>query len=273
MATDTALTPEISAKLKAPFANVSWRVQSVLKNDKTRARVVAYIDARDVMDRLDDAVGPESWSFDWEPVTMANNQIMTVKGKLTVCGITRCDIGEAGDIEKSKAAVSDALKRAAVHFGVGRWLYDMGTQWATVNEYGDIPATELTKLNNMLARRLGQNPGQAAASNNAATPPAAPAQPATHNATHNATQAAPNTGTQTQTDIMPRPTTATLKQVHKLLEKHGYTTVKLKDDFIRTALRWNDSTAMPDVFSEQQALTIKAALAMMNQATEEAVPA
>ena len=49
-------------RLTAPFdpARVSWRVGSTNK-DKTRGMALAYIDARDVMDRLDDVCGPEGW--------------------------------------------------------------------------------------------------------------------------------------------------------------------------------------------------------------------
>lgn len=151
----TTLTPEISALLKAPFPNVSWRVQS--KKNATaqgKVRVVAYIDARDVMDRLDEVVGPDNWSFDWIPITTANGEVVTAKGMLTVCGVTRSDIGEAGDIEKSKAAVSDALKRAAVHFGCARYLYDLGAQYAALDGNSNILPQEKARLNKMLEDRL-----------------------------------------------------------------------------------------------------------------------
>jgi len=156
------LTSDISAKLKAPFPNVSWRVQSS-KGSETKARVVAYVDARDIMDRLDEVVGPDNWSFDWEPITTANGQVLTAKGTLTVCGISRSDIGEAGDIEKSKAAVSDALKRAAVHFGCARYLYDLGAQWAAVDQYKNILPAEIAKLNKTLEARLSGKVQQVAA--------------------------------------------------------------------------------------------------------------
>ena len=52
---------EIIAALKEPFDPriVSWRVGSTSK-DKTKAMALAYIDARDVMKRLDDVMG-----LDW----------------------------------------------------------------------------------------------------------------------------------------------------------------------------------------------------------------
>jgi Rad52/22 family double-strand break repair protein len=53
-----------------------------------------------------------------------------VECTLTVCGARRADVGYSNapdsedEIEPAKAAYSDALKRAAVGFGVGRWLYE-----------------------------------------------------------------------------------------------------------------------------------------------------
>ncbi len=50
---------ELAAALAAPFPvdRVSWKPQAVSR-DKKRALAVAYIDARDVAQRLDDVVGP-----------------------------------------------------------------------------------------------------------------------------------------------------------------------------------------------------------------------
>src|SRR3546814_9843585 len=48
--------------LSKPFppSAVSWRSQSLTK-DGTKALALAYIDARDVMRRLDDVCGPAGW--------------------------------------------------------------------------------------------------------------------------------------------------------------------------------------------------------------------
>lgn len=87
-----------------------------------------YIDARDVMRRLDAVVGPHNWQFDFD-VLSADGKM--VRGKLTVLGATKCDAGEASqEDEPLKSAVSDALKRCAVHFGIGRYLYYLPRVWA-----------------------------------------------------------------------------------------------------------------------------------------------
>ena len=87
-----------------------------------------YIDARSVMRRLDAAVGPGNWSFDFD---MLSPEGKMVKGRLTVMGVTKCDAGEASaEDEALKSAVSDALKRCGVHFGIGRYLYYLPKVWA-----------------------------------------------------------------------------------------------------------------------------------------------
>ena len=54
----TALTKQIEYK---------WRVQSFSKN-KPSCSCVAYIDARDVMNLLDSACGPQNWQSDFKEV-------------------------------------------------------------------------------------------------------------------------------------------------------------------------------------------------------------
>lgn len=131
---------DVQRRLAAPFPGheVAWKPQAVSK-DKKRALMVAYVDARAVMDRLD-AVCPNAWGFEIEVIP--NTPTPTVKGRLTVLGVVREDIGEAGEGEAGtlKAAASDALKRCAVHFGVGRYLYDLPLGWADWDDARRAPA-------------------------------------------------------------------------------------------------------------------------------------
>lgn len=120
------------AALAAPFApdQVHWRAQMVYeRGGKFSALALAYIDARDVMDRLDAVCGPAGWS---------NDCIETAKGRvfgkisILVDGqwITKTDGAGDTDVEGEKGGISDALKRAAVLWGVGRYLYRLGNTWA-----------------------------------------------------------------------------------------------------------------------------------------------
>jgi len=100
--------------------------------------VAAYIDARHVLDRLDQVCGPD-WSARFEPLPeqlvpapvdqdgeLRQPLLLFVRCRLTVFEVTREDVGEGHD---PKAAFSDALKRAAVHFGIGRALYALPSPW------------------------------------------------------------------------------------------------------------------------------------------------
>lgn len=120
---------ELAQRLQAPLdpEAVDFRPQGQL-NDKGMGRVVAYIDARAVQDRLDEVFGAGGWSFDWQPLVI-DNAVKVVKGTITIAGVSKSDIGDAGDTEPSKSAVSDALKRAAVQWGIGRYLYGLGTTY------------------------------------------------------------------------------------------------------------------------------------------------
>lgn len=136
------LTDKQWEELGAPFPakTIQWLPQTFTR-DKTRALAVAYIEARDVMRRLDE-VCPGSWDFQWElvsispPVPDENGKVLqpghiAVKGSLTVGECVREDVGE-GEWGPNgfKGAVSDALKRCGIHFGIGRYLYYLPKQWA-----------------------------------------------------------------------------------------------------------------------------------------------
>ncbi|MGY2892790.1 Rad52/Rad22 family DNA repair protein [Deinococcus sp. UYEF24] len=132
---------DVQKRLQIPFSAhlVSWKPQAFNK-DRTRALMVAYIDARAVQDRLD-AVCPNDWSFQIEAIP--GMPTPTVRGSLTVLGVNRQDIGEAGegDAGTLKAAASDALKRCAVQFGIGRYLYDLPRVWAEWDAQKKEPKT------------------------------------------------------------------------------------------------------------------------------------
>ncbi|MGI6367265.1 MAG: Rad52/Rad22 family DNA repair protein [Anaerolineae bacterium] len=128
------LDQEKLRKLAEPFREdqVRWKPQVV--SEGGRALAVAYVDPRVVSERLDQVVGGD-WSFRWESLGVQGDRLV-VKSSLTVCGVTREDVGEHLLSEREqadpwKSAVSDALKRAAVHFGVGRYLYWLETVWCS----------------------------------------------------------------------------------------------------------------------------------------------
>jgi hypothetical protein len=127
METTMEFTREIMDALGAPFPEDEIEFLPRATSGG-KALGLAYIDARSVMRRLDAVVGPGNWSFDFDVLAPDGKM---VKGRLTVLGVTKCDAGEANqEDELLKSAVSDALKRCAVHFGIGRYLYYLPRVWA-----------------------------------------------------------------------------------------------------------------------------------------------
>ena len=172
---------KLAAALAAPFPpeRISWRVGSTTA-DKKRGMALAFIDARDVMQRLDEVCGVDGWQ----------NRYPHANGK-TVCeigvGIPRIVQDDGGivaiewvwkadgagdtDFEAEKGALSDAFKRAAVRWGIGRYLYDMPAPWVAIEQAGKsykIVESELPRLRAMLSQARGA--GNAAPSLSAAAP-------------------------------------------------------------------------------------------------------
>jgi hypothetical protein len=76
-----------------------------------------------------------------------------VRGRLSVVGVTRDDVGTASNFEPSKGTASDALKRVAVMFGIGRYLYSHPAEWVTLDSHGHVPDATLATIRKQLARR------------------------------------------------------------------------------------------------------------------------
>ncbi len=67
--------------------------------------------------------------------------------------LTRDDIGTALQWEPSKGCASDALKRAAVQWGIGRYLYRLPAVWVELDGEGHVPEAFLARLREGLQRR------------------------------------------------------------------------------------------------------------------------
>ncbi|MDH4129836.1 MAG: Rad52/Rad22 family DNA repair protein, partial [Spirochaetota bacterium] len=127
-------------KLKDPFSpdEIEWRVQqSGVKNGKPWAMVLAYVTSRAVMDRLDEVFGIMGWKDSYIPG--ADGGVIC---KLSVWDnekkewITKEDGSENTNIDAVKGGISGALKRAAVKFGIGRYLYNIEASFAIFSDAG-----------------------------------------------------------------------------------------------------------------------------------------
>lgn len=90
--------------------------------NKGRATLLLYQDARVVMDILDDVVGKENWQKDYFEV---KGNVYCRIGIRTETGewIWKADCGTESNVDAEKGEASDAFKRAAVSWGIGRELY------------------------------------------------------------------------------------------------------------------------------------------------------
>lgn len=157
------LTQEILEKLRSPISpdTVKWKVQSNPKDERNMALVVAFIDARDAAELLDlSTLG--DWSDTYGQPVVSVNGTLSIECALTVCGVTRRDVGSIGltgegNEDTVKAVYSDAFKRAAVKFGVGSSVYRYPQIHARVQQFGksyritEEAQAELGRLTALLA--------------------------------------------------------------------------------------------------------------------------
>lgn len=108
-----------------------WREQSV---NQRGATMVAYIDARQLFDQLDKVCGAGNWQSDFR---LVDNKLYGGIGiNVEESGwVWKWDVGSESNVEKEKGESSDALKRAGIHWGVGRFLYTLGIVTLKSAEY------------------------------------------------------------------------------------------------------------------------------------------
>ncbi len=119
-----------------PEADIEWRLQqSGDKSGKIWGKCLAYVTNRAIMQRLDDVIGPDKWK----------NEFQTGPHGGVLCGISikvgdewvvKFDGAENTAIEAIKGGLSGAMKRAAVQWGIGRYLYNLEEGWVTVDDKG-----------------------------------------------------------------------------------------------------------------------------------------
>ncbi|MFQ6288173.1 Rad52/Rad22 family DNA repair protein [Yersinia enterocolitica] len=123
-------------KLDEPFpaADIEWRVQScgVTNNGKPWAMVLAYVTNRAIMKRLDDVCGKAFWRNEFQPAP-DSGVMCGISIKVEEEWITKWDAAENTQVEAVKGGMSGAMKRAAVQWGIGRYLYSLEEGFAEVS--------------------------------------------------------------------------------------------------------------------------------------------
>ena len=180
------MNQDIMQKLGAPFSfeEVEAKIQ-VNGKEKPVGMAVFYIKSRAIQKRLDEVVGALNWA----------NQFTTWRDKSQICGIsilnaergewvTKHDGAENSDIEAIKGGLTDAFKRAAVLWGIGRYLSQIDGVWVDVEKRGNssiIKDNQMGKLKiayeAAVKRIFGAAAGQRATDNPNTQQKPAPAQP------------------------------------------------------------------------------------------------
>tara|TARA_R110002012_G_scaffold201071_2_gene370044 strand:- start:39 stop:746 length:708 start_codon:yes stop_codon:yes gene_type:complete len=135
--------------LSAKFApdDVKWRVGAT-NSDKTKGLALAYVDARLVMDRLDTVAGPTNWQATYSHA--ANKTVCELSIRCGDEWIIKSNGAGDSDIEGEKGALSDAFKRAAVLWGIGRYLYNLDSPWVQLVKGRTIKKDEMPRLQRLL---------------------------------------------------------------------------------------------------------------------------
>lgn len=156
------------ARLSEPFSvsQIHWRVGSTT-GDKKKGMALAYLDARDVEDRLDKVCGLSGWQ---------SKHIMQSSGPKVQCsigikvpilgsGLVEVNVGQfkvdeewiwksdgAGETsyEGDKGSFSDAFKRAGVSWGIGRYLYSCPNWWAAIDGKKQFTDPSIKELNSKM---------------------------------------------------------------------------------------------------------------------------
>lgn len=127
-------------RLADPFipADVEWRIgRSGVKDGKPWATCLAYITNRAIMQRLDDVVGPGNWRNEIKEWGIGSPGVLCgISIKVDGEWVTKWDGADQPDTEPVKGGFSNAMKRAAVQWGIGRYLYDLPEGYANITPQG-----------------------------------------------------------------------------------------------------------------------------------------
>ena len=132
-------------RLADPFlpADVEWKPGATTR-DKTKGLAMAYLTSRAVQQRFDDVCGPADWRNEFMPGpdggVLCGISIRVERpgpdGQTVSEWVTKWDGADNSQVEAVKGGLSGAMKRAAVQWGVGRYLYELPATWVRLDDRG-----------------------------------------------------------------------------------------------------------------------------------------
>ena len=119
-------------------SDLEWKPGAATR-DKKKGLAMCYITARAIQQRLDDVCGPHNWSNQYTEGpsggVLCGISILVLRGEASGW-ITKWDGAENSQVEAVKGGLSDSTKRAAVQWGIGRYLYAVPSQWVPLDDRG-----------------------------------------------------------------------------------------------------------------------------------------
>ncbi|EJV74063.1 hypothetical protein IIC_04665 [Bacillus cereus VD021] len=114
-----------SLQAEFPFEQLGWKITHAFENQgRFFAYVAPFVDARAIQDRFDEVFGIDKWQVSYEKWG-ENATKCTISVFLNERWISKEDGSEESDYSSVKGGFSNSLKRAAVLWGVGRYIYNI----------------------------------------------------------------------------------------------------------------------------------------------------
>lgn len=125
--------------LQKPFAaeDIEWRVSHAVKTQSGfKALVLAYVTNRAIQERLDEVFGIGGWKNEYSE-WRGKGVKCTISCKIDGEWIAKEDGADETDMESTKGGFSASMKRAAVQWGIGRYLYNLEQVWVNIQDRGE----------------------------------------------------------------------------------------------------------------------------------------
>lgn len=130
---------ELMKRLQEPFLpeEIEWRVdRGQITGSGNYVFVLAYVTNRAIMNRLDEIFGPTGWRNEFKEWKQGS-QLCGISVKMDGEWITKWDGSDDSNMDAVKGGLSAAMKRAAVQWGIGRYLYKLDQNRIPLKEHGD----------------------------------------------------------------------------------------------------------------------------------------
>jgi hypothetical protein len=115
-----------------PASDIEWRVDHASKTPTgAKVLVLAYVTNRAIMERLDEVFGIAGWKNEYRE-WRDKGVMCIVSCKINDEWIAKADGADATNIEATKGGFSASMKRTAVQWGIGRYLYNLEQTWIPI---------------------------------------------------------------------------------------------------------------------------------------------